>query len=186
MALTTTSSGLQVDLANPDPASINLFDIARHLSKINRFTGASTLPFSVAQHSCLVANILLRLNTPQLALWGLLHDAHEAYTGDITGPARKVLGVNVGPMEALDHAIATALDVPYPNAHGLVLVDRADKQAFALEWRDLMPGMPPEGTLPCPFGFHGIKALPWIAAEEAFLKLFDKLCIAAGCGRTGI
>lgn len=57
-------------------------DIAWHLSGIYRFTGLTRL--TVAQHSCLVAD-----NVPEKdRLWALLHDAPEAYVGDMASPLK--------------------------------------------------------------------------------------------------
>lgn len=56
-------------------------DIAHALACINRFGGSARVPHSVAQHSVFVKRLLN--NTPY-ALQGLLHDASEAYIGDIT------------------------------------------------------------------------------------------------------
>lgn len=85
-ALMPTRSGLWIDLLNPAPSAICIADIAYHLSHISRFTG-SVGPYSVAQHSCLVHDILPA--DKQLA--GLLHDASEAYLNDITRPMKVAL-----------------------------------------------------------------------------------------------
>jgi len=58
-------------------------DIAHHLANINRFNGATKRPLSVAQHSVFVAR-LVGDNDNELGLQGLLHDASEAYLGDVT------------------------------------------------------------------------------------------------------
>jgi hypothetical protein len=68
---------------------VRLSDIAHHLSLINRFTGATTRPYSVAEHSLLCADIAEHEGAPaglQMAM--LMHDAHEAYTTDLSSPAK--------------------------------------------------------------------------------------------------
>lgn len=62
-------------------------DIAHHLSGINRFTGATPIPYNVAQHSVLVARYF-DYSSPRLQLAALLHDASEAYLNDIASPVK--------------------------------------------------------------------------------------------------
>lgn len=80
----TTFSGYQVDPLNLKDADIRLKDIAHSLALTNRFAGHSRIPISVAQHSIWVS---------KLCGWpyrkeGLLHDAAEAYLGDMTRPVK--------------------------------------------------------------------------------------------------
>jgi 5'-deoxynucleotidase YfbR-like HD superfamily hydrolase len=90
--LTATRTGL-VDLLNPDPKTITLEAIAHGLSQINRWAGATEFPVSVAQHSILVMEIFLRLcpNLRPYAIYPLLHDAHEAFIGDVSAPLKSLL-----------------------------------------------------------------------------------------------
>jgi len=65
------------------PEDICIEDIAHHLALINRFNGATKRPISVAQHSVYVARLCWDLSW-ETQLQALLHDATEAYLGDIT------------------------------------------------------------------------------------------------------
>ena len=81
-----TNSGKLLDFKNICIDDICLEDIAHHLTKICRYGGA--LPFnvhySVAQHSILFSKYAsLELNNQELAKLAILHDATEAYMGDI-------------------------------------------------------------------------------------------------------
>ena len=79
-----TASGVPFDVMNPEPHKILIVDIAHGLSHICRFCGATPVFYSVAQHSIIVSEILWReKKDKQLALAGLLHDASEAYMGDV-------------------------------------------------------------------------------------------------------
>ena len=80
-SLMTTFSGLEINPLNLEGKDICIGDIAHALSCCNRFAGHARWPISVAQHS--VAVSVLCEGTPY-ALQGLLHDASEAYIGDVT------------------------------------------------------------------------------------------------------
>lgn len=81
-----TYTGLQFSLTDPQPDDVNIKDIARALSNICRFTGHVRQFYSVAQHSVLASEHVPLED--QLA--ALLHDAHEAYIGDMSRPLKKV------------------------------------------------------------------------------------------------
>lgn len=83
-----TASGRPFWPMDPRPEDIFLSDIAHHLSLECRFGGACAWHYSVAQHSISVS----RLVSPENALWGLLHDAAEAYLKDIPRPLKVELG----------------------------------------------------------------------------------------------
>lgn len=85
-------SGTLVDLSQPNPDDISLDDIAHHLSHMNRFVGGTRIPYSVAEHSALVCRILMLSKQPWAVCWaGLMHDATEAYLGDISTPLKALL-----------------------------------------------------------------------------------------------
>jgi 5'-deoxynucleotidase YfbR-like HD superfamily hydrolase len=74
-----TFSGKMFRYLKPDPEDVCIEDIAHGLSQLNRFVGQTTKPYSVAQHSVLVSQTCPK----EFALYGLLHDASEAYTNDV-------------------------------------------------------------------------------------------------------
>ncbi|MFG1319866.1 hypothetical protein [Xanthobacter autotrophicus] len=167
----TTASGRTWRLLDPSPADVDFRDIAAHLAKACRFAGACHVPYSVAQHSVVVADQL----PPTLRLYGLLHDAHEAYIGDIPAPMKAALAVHNGRevlrsiVEMHDAAIHAAAGLPWPPPRAVAqAVHQADLRAFATEWRDLMPS----GQTPAPVPFRPlgtrIRPQPWAKAEEAF------------------
>ena len=82
-----TFSGVRFFPLNVLPDDINLADIAHHLSMKCRFGGAVKKFISVAEHSILVS----RRVDNKLAMWGLMHDAAEAYLGDIVSPCKRSL-----------------------------------------------------------------------------------------------
>lgn len=85
-----TFTGRRFYLLDPKPEDIDIFDIAHALSNVCRFGGHVKEFYSVAQHSVHVAWELMRwMADPDVVLWGLLHDAAEAYVGDMVRPLKK-------------------------------------------------------------------------------------------------
>lgn len=82
-----TTDGRYFDFTNPDPAAITLNAIARGLANTCRFGGQCRSFYSVAEHSIWVS----RLVPPHLAVHGLLHDAAEAFIGDMPKPLKEML-----------------------------------------------------------------------------------------------
>lgn len=80
-----TYTGRQFWVEDPRPEDVDITDIAHALSMQCRFNGHCRTFYSVAQHSCIVASIL----PDELKLWGLLHDAAEAYVGDMVRPLKR-------------------------------------------------------------------------------------------------
>lgn len=172
-----TYRGEMVPLHAPLPAHIHLPDIAHALARIPRFNGHTLRPWSVADHSLLVLELMPEdCFTPDQRLAGLLHDAHEAYLGDIATPIAIALraGKDAGALEGLkvnfDVVIAKALGLD-PGLFHHPAVAEADRQALALEVHHLMakptqpwPELPPLPT-PAP-------ALPqrfWTEARDLLL-----------------
>lgn len=83
----TTWSGAKVDVLDANPEDIWIADIAHALARICRYGGHVTHHLSVARHSIWVSRALDNA-APGLALWGLLHDATEAYLGDMVKPLK--------------------------------------------------------------------------------------------------
>lgn len=88
-----THSGRNFHLYGDDPEEIDIEDIARALAHVNRFTGHTEFPYSVAQHSLLVLEICRHyLTAKRGALFhALMHDASEAYLADIASPFKPEL-----------------------------------------------------------------------------------------------
>lgn len=87
-------SGRQIDLSSLTSKDIRLEDIAHHLTKICRFGGALNLDqhYSVAQHSLLlVRHARSRRYNINIQRALLLHDATEAYLGDIVTGLKSLL-----------------------------------------------------------------------------------------------
>ncbi|MEO1264601.1 MAG: HD family hydrolase [Pseudomonadota bacterium] len=97
-------SGRRLDLLAPDPADIELADIAHGLARVARWNGQThgVHAFSVAQHSVLVADIAFALGGEWDETWyraALLHDAPEYVVGDLISPFKAAIGADYKQIE---------------------------------------------------------------------------------------
>lgn len=173
----TASGGIFWPL-DPDPDEVQIGDIAHALSQICRFGGHSLRFYSVAEHSVRVARY--RPKAPRAhRLAALLHDASEAYLGDIIRP------IKIQKTAAMDefrrcerrvqNAIWSALLGGYPTPAMTRLIKTADLVLLATERRDLMAAPPaPWAGLPEPLPG---RIEPWtpIEAARAFLMEYADL-----------
>lgn len=165
-----TGSGAALDLAQPDPASIRIADIARQLARVCRWSNATRDHYSVAQHSVLVSVVA----PSELALPALLHDAAEAYIGDASVPLKVLCPEIVEVERRLAAAIAAAFGLS-PYAFEAPEVIEADHILRATEHRDLVPQIDmPWIDMPAPL--PGVIE-PWSmeSAAALFLKRFAEV-----------
>lgn len=84
-----TFTGKKFYPLDPDPAQIDILDIAHSLAMQCRFNGHVKQFYSVAQHSVLLAKHFKRRGDELIyQKYALLHDASEAYLCDIPGPLK--------------------------------------------------------------------------------------------------
>lgn len=90
-----TVSGKKFNLLEPKPEMVEIIDIAKGLSFKPHFGGMTPHFFSIAMHSILVKDLMLSdgILSERLLLAALLHDASEAYTGDMIKPLKVHLPV---------------------------------------------------------------------------------------------
>lgn len=88
----TTAHAGDIDAYPLRMASVDVRDIAGALSKLCRFTGHTRRFYSVAEHSIRVCEHAERCGEPpEVVHMALLHDAHEAYIGDVSTMWKRVL-----------------------------------------------------------------------------------------------
>lgn len=135
-AVIETCEGQYLDLANPDPEVITLQAIAHHLSQVCRYAGAPLRPYSVAEHTLLVAAYLERRRCPpNIVLGGLHHDDPEAFIGDVTRPMKELIAPLFKPVEdRMMAAVAKAFDFEGLGVDTLdPMVKEADNWALSAE-----------------------------------------------------
>lgn len=157
-----TASGVAFDLASPRPHDVVPRDLAHALSRLCRFGGHARTHYSVAQHCVLVSTLV----PPSLALAGLLHDAAEAYVGDVVTPVKRLLA-GFAPVEA---RVLTAVALRFgvaPGAFDAPEVVAADRAALLAERAALLPPSPrPWGEdLAGPSETCVGRVVPWPADE---------------------
>lgn len=80
----STFTGKKFFLLHPAASAIDIEDIAHSLSMQCRWTGHSMFHYSVAQHSYYCSFLV----PEEYAFEALLHDASEAYCGDLNRPLK--------------------------------------------------------------------------------------------------
>lgn len=145
-ATITTASGLAFDFTNPERSTFAIEDIAHALSNICRFTGHTSVFYSVAQHSVLVSRIV----PAEDAFAALMHDAAEAFVGDVAKPLKNLLPDYRIIERRVEWAVRDAFCLPYTLPPS---VKTADLILLATEQRDLMKhreqaSQVPEGITP--------------------------------------
>lgn len=169
----TTFTGKKLYPENPDPEQIEAKDIAHALSMICRFGGHSGNHYSVAQHSLHVSQVVRGVDESYY-LEGLLHDAAEAYVGDLPTPL-KVLCPDFKRLEKrFESAVRKRFGLPeiMPPACAEV-VKFADQIVLAAEVRDLNIADPAEWNLPEPSLNMKIHAWDRFLAEKRFLEALE-------------
>jgi 5'-deoxynucleotidase YfbR-like HD superfamily hydrolase len=142
-----TVSGRRVNPFDPDPEQFDAGDIARALANQCRFGGHCRVFYSVAQHSVIVSRVVEeRGGDIEDVFAALMHDASEAYLGDMPHPLkhRSALGAAFRDAEAeLEVAIRARFKIK-PNVPEIKRVDRAllatERRAFSAEawhWPEL-------------------------------------------------
>jgi len=184
-------SGRRLDLLDPSPLDIEIDDIAHGLARVARWNGQTVgdHPFSVAQHSVVVEEIVAHIQPslePRWRLAALLHDAAEYVIGDMISPFKAALGLDYRKFEdRLEHAIHIRFGLPARVPTPIeTLIKSADRACAFFEATQLagfehdeafvLFGRPPRGYHPT------IEALSPREAQDRYLHRHHVLCEAAG------
>lgn len=167
MIVTQTKSGILFRLLEPRTCDVRVSDVAHHLSLINRFGGATSVPYSVAEHSlrmCWAARALGYSH--QVQLEALCHDAEEAYCGDVTKQWKDMLGAAYSDLtRPIKVAVGEALGVDLLNL--CLEVHWLDTIALQLEAEQLMADATvfpvAHGAAECRPYFQNLGQMHWVA-----------------------
>ncbi|QEA38608.1 phosphohydrolase [Pistricoccus aurantiacus] len=165
-----TVTGRHFHLEAPTFDMVAPYDIAHALAQLCRFGGHTRVHYSVAQHSVLASHHVPR----EHALAALLHDATEAYLGDVVTPLKTLLPlyrhIEAQAWAAICERFGLSEILP-------ASVKRIDLALLATERRDLLVdhGAP----WPCLTGVMPLSEtiVPWSAEEarQLFLARLDEL-----------
>ena len=173
-----TYTGKRIYPLHPDPEQIDICDIAHHLSLICRYTGACSQFYSVAQHSIHVSYIVRQL-IPEAVdeeyrrksiLTALLHDAAEAYLGDMSSPVKQSMPKYVEAEKVLLGMIMKKFGAVGGDWE---IVKKADYIMLATETRQFMNSKGEGWYLPEPPRVEVIQEFSNEEVEIAFLKCFQ-------------
>ncbi len=170
----STYLGNRFYLTRPHIDDVAIEDIAHGLAYQCRFNGQTSAFYSVAQHSLMV----MELVPPEHRFAALLHDAAEAYLGDMVKPLKNLFPE----FSAIETRVMAIIGEKFglDLTHLAPCIKEADLVALATEKRDLMPHSTESWSYlanvePLP---HIIAALSPGEAKEAFLaayRRFDNL-----------
>jgi uncharacterized protein len=160
-----TYSGGRFWPIDPVPEEVEITDIARALSMMCRYNGHCSRFYSVGEHSVIVS----RLVPPEDALWGLLHDASEAYIADIVKPAKRFIEGYQAVEERIMAAVCQKFGLSNEQPRSVKYVDQhlpKDEMQQLLKHSDWYDFTPMGVKLPC-----------WSPsrAEKEFIKRFKEL-----------
>ncbi len=178
------ASGNRIDLLDPCPSTILPSDIVQGLHGQFRFNGQSRKKISVLSHSYYTLRLLddlfiaraIQRPPAVLRLSNLIHDAHEAYMGDILGPICNLPELKA-PISALKFRLQTAIHARFGlpavlSTEHEKLIQFVDCQALQNEMQHHMPEMVFYGEE------YRAKRPPYLANEmdpETFVRIVNNL-----------
>lgn len=165
-----TRSGQYVNVLELDPDTIRIEDIAHALSMVPRYGGHLPVFYSVGQHCLGVLHTVIGMDQPEgttseeirlMRLQALMHDASEAYIGDMPSPIKQHLPDFKAMEERIMQVIAKKFGFPWPVVAD---VKEADRLMLEAEWHGVMLG-----------DYKALYLLEQPLVVERFLERFNEL-----------
>ena len=172
------ASGKRFDFLDPASSDFDIEDIAHGLAHVCRYAGQCRMFYSVAEHSLLVSETV-----DEFALEALMHDAAEAFIGDITRPLKQLLPE----YKAIESLIERVINERFGlKGEAKAVIKEADLRVLAAEQNQVMAQGCSDwageaGIVPANITVQGLTPN---AAKDRFLLRFHKLS-AARCQPLG-
>ena len=185
-------SGRRLNLLDPDPADVEIEDIAHGLARVARWNGQTlgSHALSVAQHVVLVEEIAAELNPEWQADWRLatlLHDAAEYVIGDLISPFKTAVGLDYKAfelrlLEAIYRRFGLPPELPDDVTAGIKGADRiaafyeaTGLAGFARDEALEFFGAPPPLSSMLSQRLLNLVAMPALDSQRLFLERFGTL-----------
>lgn len=166
-------SGLVIDPENIIPANITRDDIAHALAHQCRYNGHTVKFYSVAEHSYLMST---QVSKP-CVIHALLHDAAEAYTGDITTPVKRLFPAIAEMEERILAAIYEHFNIFKPSIAERQEIKDADIRMLRTErdrlFQNITVGWPPEVNRALPYTKITIDCWTPYEAKTNYRRMLD-------------
>jgi len=170
-----TFTGERVYPTHPSINTIHIEDIAHALAHKCRFNGHTKQFYSIAQHSVIVNNLF-----PYNNLWGLLHDASEAYLPDVASTIKHLFPTLKYAEKICEDKIRERFNLPTLSTEQHDVLKKIDLAVLKLEWDALIDNPNNYDLLPH-LGKDVIPVVHWkingfwppVEAERVFLKVFN-------------
>ena len=181
MSWIETYTGKKFYPLNPRPEDVDIIDIAHSLSMQCRFNGHTRFFYSVAEHSAMVSKELAATGYNKLIqLYGLLHDAAEAYVCDLPRPIKRQIK-EYEPIEVrVQGVIWEGFNLPAPAETDRKILQYMDDRILGYEgvrlmrntegWTAKLPYYRPKSVIAI--------GTPQYTIEKEFLALFNQLKIS--------
>lgn len=127
MSKITLVSGNHFDFINPESSKFTIEDIAHGLANTCRYAGQCKEYYSVAEHSVYVSMLTESMT-------GLMHDATEAFMGDVTTNLKRLLPEYLRIEQEIERVIFERFGIEWPYD-----IKEADTSVMLAEAKVLLP-----------------------------------------------
>jgi len=174
-----TFTGKKFHLADPTPSEVDPRDIVHALARVARFGGHAKEFYSVAQHSCIVSDVARTRrfrNGRYLEQLGILHDAAEAYLGDVVYPLKQLLPEYSILEKRVLEAILKRFNVRWPSPGEWAAIKEIDYRLLLTEAQFLMPETLKDWAKWDPEKvFQDVDVVPWTRIERGEWEIGRRL-----------